>query len=92
MVCRPLLIDSTTDTPLDIDERLPDIFSIPDLLIGPSETLPPPSPSTALKDASELPEETHEVEDDVWLLPEGLLESAKYQSWDSFDDQKNRDG
>jgi hypothetical protein len=100
MVCRPLLIDSTTDTPLDIDARLPDIvqqpkkddfFSIPDLLIGPSETLPPPSPSTALKDASELPEETHEVEDDVWLLPEGLLESAKYQSWDSFDDQKNRD-
>ncbi|KAL2061922.1 hypothetical protein VTL71DRAFT_7300 [Oculimacula yallundae] len=88
---------------VDIDEALPEIvqqflhkedngfFSIPDLLFGVSEPLPPPVNSPhILNEASFTHEERTSDEHDIWILPEEIpIKSANYQTWEGFEKQKD---
>jgi len=90
--------DKVLNVCLDLDQKLPEVveqlkndenfFRIPDFHFIPPQHEPEQiiTSSVEIQDGSLL-----EVDDDIWLMPEETpINFANYQSWDSFDDAKNK--
>ena len=62
-------------------------FSIPDLSFGPSDSLPTPNSSVDVPEDLNEPEHDGAV-DDIWFsLEDEPVETANFQSWDSFNEK-----